>query len=151
MSQSLAKVILHIVFSTKNRHPWLQDEGVRKELYAYMATILKALDSPAILINGVEDHVHILCLLSRSYAIKKLLEEVKKEPSKWIKRKAPEYRDFFWQGGYGVFSVSESKLEEAKNYLLRQEEHHKTMTFQDEFRWLCRKHGIAIDERYVWD
>ena len=151
MSQSLSKVILHIVFSTKHRRPWLQDKNIRNELYAYMATVFKALDSPAILINGVEDHVHILCLLSRNYAMKKLLEEIKKQPSKWIKTKGLEYRDFYWQGGYGVFSVSESKLEELKDYLLRQEEHHKTMTFQEEFRWLCKVHGIAIDERYVWD
>ena len=151
MPQSLAKVVIHIVFSTKHRKPWLQDPEIRKELYAYMATILKALESPAILISGVEDHVHILCQLSRNYPIKKIVEEVKTEPSKWMKKKGAGYTDFYWQGGYGVFSVSESNVEEVKRYISNQQEHHKTMTFQEEYRYLCQRHGIEIDERYVWD
>ena len=151
MGQSLAKVALHIVFSTKNRVPWLKDKSVRGDLYAYMATILKALDSPAIKINGVEDHVHILCLLSRNHAIAEILEEVKKQPSRWIKTKGPAYRGFSWQRGYGVFSVSESMIDAVREYIDDQEEHHKTMSYQDEFRELCRRHGVEIDERYVWD
>jgi putative transposase len=151
MPQSLAKVVIHIVFSTKHRKPWLKDEAIRQELYAYMAKILKSLDSPAIIINGVEDHVHVLCLLSRNYAIKRILEELKTEPSKWIKKKGPQYGDFYWQGGYGVFSVSESKIQEVKTYIENQKEHHRRMTFQEEFRRMCQRHGIEIDERYVWD
>ena len=151
MPQSLAKVAFHIIFSTKHRRPWLKDEAIRKELYAYMATILKSLESPAIIINGVEDHVHILCLLSRNYAIKKIVEEVKTEPSKWIKTKGSQYKDFYWQAGYGVFSVSESKIEEVREYIKNQEEHHRRMTFQEEFRRICERHEIEIDERYVWD
>lgn len=135
MPQSLARVALHITFSTKNRRPFLQDKAKRKELYAYMATILKSLDSPAIIINGVEDHLHVLCLLSRNYAIKTLLEELKKEPSKWLKQQGPQYR-FYWQAGYGVFSVSESNIAEVKKYIANQESRHKTMSFQDEFRQL---------------
>jgi REP element-mobilizing transposase RayT len=151
MPQSLAKVLIHIVFSTKNRTPWLQDEGTRKELHAYMATVLQTMESPALIINGVEDHVHILCLLSRKHAIRQIVEDVKKNSSKWIKTKGGVYKDFYWQAGYGVFSVSESKVDEARRYIGNQEEHHKTMTFQDEFRKLCVRHGVAIDERYVWD
>lgn len=151
MPQSLARVALHIIFSTKNRRPFLQDEAKRKELYAYMATILKSLDSPAIIINGVEDHVHVLCLLSRNYAIKALLEELKKGPSKWMKQQGPQYRDFYWQAGYGVFSVSESNIPAVKRYIANQQQRHKTMSFQDEFRKLCALHGVEIDERYVWD
>jgi putative transposase len=151
MPQSLAKVAIHIVYSTKHRTAWLKEEGIRRELYAYMATVLKAVESPAILIGGVEDHVHILCLLSRNYAIKKVVEEVKTEPSKWIKKKGAQYRDFHWQAGYGVFSVSESMIGQVKAYIEGQEEHHRRMTFQEEFRRMCARHGVEIDERYVWD
>ena len=113
--------------------------------------MLERLNSPAILINGLEDHVHILCLLSRSIAIKDLIEESKTSTSKWIKTKGLQYREFYWQPGYGAFSVSESNVEEVKRYIANQEEHHRTVTFQEEFRKLCERHGVLIDERYVWD
>jgi REP element-mobilizing transposase RayT len=151
MPQSLAKVIVHIVFSTKNRTPWLRDVDLRKELYAYQGTILKKIDSPALLINGVEDHIHILCLLSRKVAIMDLVQEVKTETSKWLKTRTPSCRDFHWQGGYAVFSVSESKIEEVKRYIANQEAHHRRMSFQDEFREMCKRHGMDLDERYAWD
>jgi len=152
MSQSVAKVALHIVFSTKNRKPWLKNLNLRNELYAYMATILKNnVDSPAILIGGIEDHVHILCLLSRKFAIMKVVQETKTETSKWIKKQAGECRNFAWQGGYGAFSVSESNIQSVKQYIKNQEEHHRRMTFKDEFRTLCQRHGIELDERYAWD
>ncbi len=152
MSQSVAKVALHLVFSTKHRRPWLKDAELRKELYAYMATILRDnVDSPAIIIGGVEDHVHILCLLSRKFAIMKLIEEAKTETSKWLKKQSPDLSDFAWQGGYGAFSVSESNIPQVKKYIANQEHHHKKMSFQDEFRELCKRHGIELDERYAWD
>ena len=152
MSQSLAKVIVHIVYSTKHRQPWLRDPILRSELYAYNATVLKKdVDSPAILINGMEDHIHILCLLSRKFAIMDVIKQSKTETSKWIKKQATTYNDFQWQAGYGIFSVSQSNVGQLKHYISGQEEHHKHMSFQDEFRELCRKHGIEIDERYVWD
>ena len=151
MPQSLAKVLLHIVYSTKNRTPWLKDASIRGELFAYQATVFKGLECPALLINGVEDHIHVLCLLSRKLAIMDLIEESKTSTSKWIKTKGPDYRDFYWQSGYGVYSVSESNVEEVKRYIANQEEHHKKMSFQDEFRRFCERHGIPYDERYVWD
>lgn len=151
MPQSLAKVIVHLVYSTKNRTPWLKAPNLRTELYAYNATILKNVDSPALLIGGVEDHVHILALLSRRHAIMDVVQESKTETSKWIKKQGPEFHDFHWQAGYGIFSVSESNLDQVKRYIDRQEEHHRRMSFQDEFRVLCRRYGIEIDERYVWD
>ena len=152
MSQSLAKVIVHITYSTKNRQPWLDDPELRAELYAYKSTVLKRdVDSPAILINGVEDHIHILCLLSRKFAIKDVIKHAKTETSKWLKKQATALKDFQWQGGYGIFSVSQSNVGQVKRYIANQEEHHKRMTFQDEFRELCKKHGVEIDERYVWD
>ncbi len=151
MPQSLAKVIVHLVCSTKNRKAWLKDPNLRTELYAYNATILKNLDCPSILIGGVEDHVHILALLSRKHAIMDVVQESKTETSKWIKTQGPEFDDFHWQAGYGIFSVSESNLEQVKRYIAEQEEHHRRMSFQDEFRGLCQRHGIDIDERYAWD
>ena len=151
MSQSLSRVWLHLVYSTKNRTPWLRDPAVREDLYAYMATTLNNIECPTLKIGGVEDHLHILCGLSRKIAIKDLVEEAKTGPSKWIKTKGDAYRDFHWQGGYGVFSVSESNVAAVKEYIEKQEEHHRTMSFQDEFRLLCQRHQIEIDERYVWD
>ena len=152
MPQSLAKVLVHIVYSTKGRHAWLKDIEMRKELYAIKATVLRDnVDSPALIINGVEDHIHAFCLLSRKFAIKDVIQEAKTETTKWIKKQGPEYSDFNWQSGYGIFSVSESNVEKVKQYIANQQEHHKKRTFQDEFRELCKRHGIEIDERYVWD
>jgi REP element-mobilizing transposase RayT len=99
----------------------------------------------------VEDHVHILCNLSRTVTIAQLVEDSKKTTSKWMKEQGTAHRDFYWQGGYGSFSVSQSNVEQVRTYIANQEEHHRTVSFQDEFRALCRKHGIEIDERYVWD
>ena len=148
----LAKVLVHLVYSTKNRTPWLDDPGLREELYAYKATILRNnVDSPAVLIGGVADHVHIISLLSRKFAIKVVVEEAKTETTKWLKRQSPRLADFHWQSGYGIFSVSESNVEPVKRYIARQEEHHRRMSFQEEFRVLCQRHGIDVDERYVWD
>ena len=151
MPQSLAKVLLHIVFSTKNRAPYLKNKAVREQLYGYGAGVLKELECPPIVIGGVEDHLHMLCLLSRKITIAKLIETFKTATSKWIKTQGPVYKGFYWQGGYGAFSVSESQKAVVQRYIDNQEEHHRRLTFQEEFRELCRKHEIAIDERYVWD
>jgi len=151
MPQSLAKVIVHLVYSTKDRTPWLKDPSLRSELFAYNSAILKNVESPAILIGGVEDHVHILSLWSRKHAIMDVVQESKTETSKWIKKQGQEFKDFHWQAGYGIFSVSESNLDHLKRFIAKQEEHHRNMSFQDEFRELCQRHGIEIDERYVWD
>lgn len=152
MPQSLAKVLIHIVYSTKGRRAWLKDEKLRSQLFAYKATILRDnVDSPALIVNGVEDHIHALCLLSRKFAIMKVIEEAKTETTKWIKKQGKEYADFHWQLGYGVFSVSESNAPQVKRYIANQVEHHQKMSFQDEYRALCKRHGIEIDERYVWD
>jgi len=152
MPQSLAKVSLHIVFSTKDRRPSLRDAGLRQELNAYMAAVLKDnVDSPAIIINGVEDHIHALINLSRKFAIMDVIQEMKTETSKWLKTKSKDTTDFAWQSGYGAFSVSESNVEQVKEYIASQEEHHKKVSFQDEFRAFCKRHNVELDERYVWD
>ena len=152
MPQSLAKVLVHIVYSTKDRRPWLKPEALRQELYSYMATILRDnVDSPALIIGGVEDHIHALCLLSRKFAIMDVIQESKTETTKWIKKQGPQFADFHWQSGYGIFSVSESNAGRVNAYIAGQAEHHQKRSYQDEFRELCRRHAIKIDERYVWD
>ena len=150
MSQSLAKNILHLIFSTRGREPLLTAD-LRPLLHSYMAAILNQWDSPAILINSVADHVHILLCLSKNYALKKVVEEVKKGSSKWIKSKGSDFATFFWQAGYGAFSVSQSNISSVKRYIGNQETHHRGLGFQDEFRAFLKKHGIDYDERYVWD
>jgi putative transposase len=151
MPQSLSHVLLHVVFSTKNRTPWLRDAEVRKGTHAYLSGACKALGCHAKLINGADDHVHILCELSRTVTIAGLLEEVKTESSKWVKKQDTAWADFFWQRGYSVFSVSESISETVRRYIADQERRHKRMSFQDELRTLCKKHKVELDERYAWD
>ena len=151
MPQSHARIVLHITFSTKGRVPYLQDPKVRKELYQYIAGTLNKIGCTAIEINGVADHVHVLCNLSRTVAVAKLLETIKASSSAWVKKQGAEYETFSWQGGYGAFSVSPSKVAEARRYVQNQEAHHRRMTFQEEFRMICERHSIQIDERYVWD
>ena len=151
MPQSLAKILLHSTFSTKGRVPLLQDKSIRNELYAYMATVLQSIGCPALIIDGVPDHIHILNRLSRTITVAEMFEKIKSSSSGWIKSKGPKFRDFYWQSGYGAFSVSESRVPDVRKYIENQKEHHRRLSFQDEFRALCERHGIAIDERYVWD
>ena len=126
-------------------------DGIRDELHRYPAAILKDIDSPAILINSVEDHIHILFALSKNHALKDVIEKVKKETSKWVKRRDRSLRDFYWQGGYGAFSVSQSNVKAVTKYIAGQREHHRRQTFQDEFRAFLKRHDVPYDERYVWD
>jgi REP element-mobilizing transposase RayT len=138
------------VFSTKARPPILH-ESIRGELYAYLAGALRNLKCPAIKIGGTADHMHVLCLLSKNLALARLVEEFKTGSSKWLKTKGQEFQSFHWQGGYGGFSVGESGLEAATRYIERQEEHHRKMSFQDEYRKLLEKYRVPYDERFVWD
>jgi REP element-mobilizing transposase RayT len=150
MSQSLAKIAVHLVFTTKNRAPVLRDD-VRDELHRYIAGVLANLESAALAIGSVADHVHVLCLMSRNVALAKLVEHVKKGTSKWLKTKGDGLAEFYWQAGYGAFSVSESNIDQVKAYIANQAEHHRKTKFQDEYRAFLRKHNIEYDERYVWD
>ena len=151
MGQSLVKNLVHLVYSTKHRKPWIP-EDVRPLLFAYQAGIFKQWESPALVIGGVGDHVHALFSLSKNHALKKIVEEVKKSSSKWMKTDdGTGNREFQWQTGYAGFSVSQSQLPDVSNYIESQAEHHRRMTFQDELRALFRRHGMEFDERYVWD
>jgi putative transposase len=151
MSQSLAQVYLHLVFSTKNRIPWLQTRPLREELHAYLGGTCRDLDSPSLTVGGVEDHVHVLCRLSRVHRIADLVRELKRESSKWVKTKGVDLADFHWQDGYGAFSISPSHVPALTRYIAEQERHHQTRSFQDEMRRIYRKYGVEYDERYVWD
>ena len=151
MPQSLSVVYLHLVFSTKDRQPYLRDPTLRSEMHKFLGGATRALQCPPELNGGVEDHVHILARLGRTISQADWVKEIKRTSSIWIKDREPKLKDFAWQAGYGVFSVSASNLELVRDYVARQEEHHAQQTFQNEFRWLLRKHGETWDERYVWD
>jgi len=148
MPQSLANILIHAIWSTKERRALIPD-AIRDGLHGYLAGILKNLESPALIINSVADHVHILCQLSKNLAACELVEEVKKGSSKWMKENG--VREFAWQNGYGVFSVSQSNVDAVREYIHGQPEHHKKRDFKDEFREFCKRYNVGLDERYVWD
>ena len=140
----LVRLLFTIIFSTKDREPWLGSD-VRRRLHAYLATVCRDLGA------DVADHVHIVTTLPRTVSQAQLIEEIKKTSSKWIKALDARYRGFFWQRGYGAFSVSPSQLDAVVQYVKAQQEHHRTQTFQEEYRQWLRRHGVDFDERYVWD
>jgi REP element-mobilizing transposase RayT len=150
MSQSLANIVIHLVFSTKERRPLLRDEE-RAQLHAYIAGILKNLDCPLIEINSVRDHIHILFAQSKNHAPSKIVEQVKSSSSGRIKTLDQWYSDFAWQTGYGEFSVSPIHVDAVREYIRNQAEHHKQEDFQTEYRRFCEKNGKPLDERYAWD
>jgi putative transposase len=150
MAQSLSSILVHLIFSTKNREPFIT-EAIEPELHPYMAKIFRELKSPSLAINGTSDHVHILFSLGRTINIADLVEEVKTESSKWIKTKGAEFRTFHWQRGYGAFSVGQTQVTTVKRYIARQKIHHQRVTFQEEYRKFLKSYGIAYDERYVWE
>ena len=149
MSQSLSKLYVHAVFHIKYNSPKIrrQDEN---ELYAYMGSIVKDNQSVPIIINGVENHVHILFVLSKNIALAKIMEEIKRHSSRWIKTKGNYYSQFAWQGGYGGFSVSPSLHDKTKRYISNQQEHHRKITFREEYLMFLKEYGIEYDERYLW-
>lgn len=150
MSEPLARLHVHLVFSTKSRRPVIGDP-IRGSLHAYLASILNEMKCQAELINSVEVHLPILFDLARTVPVSAAVEEVKKSSSKWIKTQPGNFRDFAWQAGYGAFAVSESNMEATRKYIANQREHHRVTTFQEEYLKFLKRHRIAFDERYVWD
>ena len=150
MAQSLVKNYIHLVFSTKQRHPFI-DESIENELFNYLGGICKNLECQPIIVGGHADHVHILCLLSRKIALMKLLEEVKSHSSKWIKTKGESYKSFYWQDGYGAFSVNPKEVDIVIKYIANQREHHTRKTFQREFLQFLEEYKVEYDERYIWE
>ncbi len=151
MPQSLARVWIHLIFSTKNRFPFLSDKMVRADMHAYLAQMLREQDCETLIVNGVEDHVHALFALSRTNAIASVVKEIKRTSSGFAKDLSPTLAKFQWQSEYGAFSVSQSNLVDVVKYIEEQEEHHKRVSFQDEYRAFLKAYGIDYDERYVWD
>jgi putative transposase len=150
MSQSLDYVLLHLVFSTKERYPFLSD-SVRDKMHAYLATVARDKGCACHRVGGIADHIHIAVQLSRTITIAQLVEALKTSSSRWIKRQAPEFAKFAWQRGYGIFSVRPTDDAILLSYIDNQEKHHRVKTFQEEYRAFLNKYGIAFDERYVWD
>lgn len=150
MPQSLACVLVHMIFSTKNRIPVLTPE-IQTELHPYLSVVLREYDCPSLQVGGVEDHVHLLFGLSRTKTVAQVAETVKTSSSKWIKTKGWALEEFHWQAGYGAFSVSQSNATAVMRYIQNQAEHHRKVTFQEEYRKFLQRYQVAYDERYVWD
>jgi len=148
--QSLASVVVHLVFSTKDRFACL-GPSIRPKLHAYLATVARNAKCDCLRVGGVTDHVHLCVLLARTMTISGLVEELKTASSKWLKAQSPELGNFAWQRGYGAFSVGPSDAQALIAYIDAQEEHHRTKTFQEEYRDFLSRYGVAFDERYVWD
>jgi len=151
MPQSLSAVYGHLIFSTKERGPFFRDAAKRAELHAYLGGISKQLDCAPIMVGGVEDHVHLLGRIGRTITHAHWVKELKRVSSIWLKQQGPGYADFRWQAGYGLFSVSQSNLDQVREYIAKQEEHHRKLTFQDEFRLILQRHHVEWDEQYIWD
>ena len=150
MPQSLSSILIHLIFSTKNREPFITP-AIESELHPYMASIFRDHKSPSLAIDGTFDHVHILFALGRTITVADLVEEVKTGSSKWIKTKGPEFKNFHWQKGYGAFSIGQSNVAALKRYIRSQKQHHRLVTFEDEYRDFLKRYEIEYDERYVWD
>ena len=151
MPQSLSTVYIHLVFSTKDRRPFLRDASTHKALHEYLGGISKQLECTPLQVGGVEDHIHLLARFSRTITQAEWVKELKRISNLWLKEHGREYADFDWQGGYAAFSVSQSRVGDVKIYIAGQEQHHRKIGFQDELRALLRKHQIDWDEKYVWD
>ncbi|MBP7140424.1 MAG: IS200/IS605 family transposase [Opitutaceae bacterium] len=150
MPQSLAQILVHLVFSTKNREAVLGDDA-RDELHAYIGGIVENQKGALLKAGSVADHIHLLVAHPRTCAPSELVQEIKTGSSKWLKTKSARYADFHWQGGYGIFSISPTHRPALEQYIGNQDEHHRVVTFQEEYRRLLAKYGIQFDERYVWD
>ena len=151
MPQSLTRILIHTVFSTKDRRPFLRDPGLRGEMHSMLGGTAKALDCMPIIAGGPDDHVHLLTTLSRKIEVADFVKEVKRVSSMEIKERDAAMSDFYWQAGYGCFSIGQSQVEDVCEYIAGQEEHHRKVPFKDEFRRLLERYELEYDERYVWD
>jgi REP element-mobilizing transposase RayT len=150
MPQSLSQLYVHVIFSTKDRFPFLKDD-IRDRVHAYLASVLREMGSPFVVVGGVDDHVHVLFDMGRIHPAKDFVEKAKRETSKFVKTLRPNLDKFYWQRGYGIFSVSPTHRKSVVAYIENQQEHHLATTFQDEYRDFLQRYGIAFDERYVWE
>jgi len=149
MAHSFCKIYIHVIFSTKERQRWL-DDTIRGRVHAYMATLLRDAGCPFAVVGGPDDHVHFLADIGKKILPVDMIAKVKQDSSKFIKTLGSEYYDFYWQAGYGMFSVGPTHVDEVRAYIVGQVEHHRKQTFQEEFRAFLVRYGIHYDERYVW-
>ena len=150
MPQSLSKIYLHIVFHIKTTSPQI-DEAHLERVHSYIGQLVNSTGCSVIRVGGIGDHVHVLCLLSRNETVSHLVEEIKRNSSRWIKTLGQEYECFAWQGGYAVFSVSESLINKTIEYVINQKEHHKKLSFKEEYIQILKLYNIDYDERYVFE
>ena len=150
MPQSLSYLLIHVVFSTKDRLPVL-DSSLSPALHAYLATVARNAECECYCVGGVADHVHLAIRLSRTITVAQLVEGLKTSSSKWLKTQSPELTTFAWQRGYCAFSVGPADLNALRDYIGKQDEHHRTRTFQEEYRLFLKQYGVEFDERYIWD
>jgi putative transposase len=149
MAQTLVSLLVHLVFSTKNRADLITPE-IESDLYAYLSGIMKNHDSRCLAAGGMPNHVHLLISLSKNEPLSAVVAELKKSSSKWIKTRGLKFRNFSWQDGYGAFSIGQSNVEALTRYIARQKEHHRARTFESELVGLLEKYGVVYDERYLW-
>ena len=149
MPQSYVSLPIHVGFSTKNREPFIREDW-EPRLYEYVGGIVRNEKCLLLAAGGVPDHAHLLISLSKEKAIADVLRVVKTNSSRWIHDVIPACASFAWQPGYGAFAVSQSNIEKVRKYIANQKEHHRTMTFKDEYVALLKRHGIPYDERYLW-
>jgi putative transposase len=150
MAQSLSRVLVHFIFSTKDRFAFLVDSELRRRMHAYLARVFNEHDSPAIEVGGTEDHVHILCLLSRNHAMSEIVKKAKANSSGWAKTQGGWLSKFAWQSGYAALSIHQSQIDQVRNYIQGQVEHHRQHTFQEEYLAFLQENQIPYDERYLW-
>lgn len=150
MGQSLVKNYIHIVFSTKHREALIYPP-YEQELHAYLGGICKELECHVLIVGGYTDHIHILCMLSKKIALMTLVQKIKANSSKWFKTKDESLKNFFWQDGYGAFSVNPKKVDVVVNYIKNQHQHHRKKDFKEEYRAFLKEYSVAYDEQYVWD
>jgi REP element-mobilizing transposase RayT len=150
MAHTYTQVLIHAIFSTKQREPYLSDE-IKAELFPYLAGSLQRMKATPVIVNGPRDHVHILFSLPPALSLSDAMEKLKANASKWLHQRWPRRQAFAWQTGYAAFSVSPSNLASVRNYIARQEERHRKMTYQEEVLALLERHGIEYDPRFVFD
>jgi REP element-mobilizing transposase RayT len=150
MPQSLSKVFIHVVFSTKDREPWL-NKALQPGLHAYLATVVRDMNAEAFRVGGTFDHVHVAATLPRTLTQADIVKRLKTASTHWLKRQHRNLAGFAWQRGYGIFSVGKSQVAALVNYIATQEEHHRARSFQDEYRSLLKRYDVEYEEKYVWD
>jgi putative transposase len=149
MPHSFTNLLTHVIFSTKDRLPFI-DAGLRPPLLAYMGGIVREMHGTALIINGTADHVHLLVGLPPTLALSDGMRILKTNSSRWVHEKYSSHYAFGWQAGFGGFSVSQSNVAAVSEYIAHQEEHHRKVSFKEEFLTFLKRHGIEYDERYIW-